>query len=165
VGCRGVHFSLDADQVAGLRAIAADERVEYIQETFEEKLWSADASRAEETDKAWDAIHRSLTDGSLDWDNGSFPLNHVILGGEAICEGEYIVRLKAPEQVEVIAVTLPTVTKELLRQGYDAIDPSDYGMPLSEDDFEYTWNWFQGLIEFYRRAAAAGFSVIFTVDQ
>ena len=65
MACRAVHFSLDADQVAALKAVDEDERVECVQETFEEELWSADASRAQETDKAWDAIHRSLTDGAL----------------------------------------------------------------------------------------------------
>jgi hypothetical protein len=161
-----VHFSLDADQVAALKAVDEDERVDYVQETFEEELWSADAFRAQETDKAWDAIHRSLTDGALGWDNGSYPLNHVILGGELLYEeDDYILSLKSPEQVRAIAAALPAVTKEKLRAGYDAIDPGNYGMPLSDDDFEYTWESFQGLVEFYARAAAAGLSVLFTVDQ
>jgi hypothetical protein len=67
--------------------------------------------------------------------------------------------------VRAIAAALPAVTKDELRAGYDAIDPDSYGMPRSDEDFEYTWEWFQGLVEFYARAAAGGLSVLFTVDQ
>jgi Domain of unknown function (DUF1877) len=36
---------------------------------------------------------------------------------------------------------------------------------LTEDDFEYTWAYFEDLPAFFRKAALAGRSVIFTVDQ
>jgi hypothetical protein len=74
--------------VAALQAVADDERVEFVQEEFEEKLWSDDKSRAQETDKAWDAIHRSLTDGTLGWESGEYPLNHTIFGGESLYDGD-----------------------------------------------------------------------------
>jgi len=35
----------------------------------------------------------------------------------------------------------------------------------SEQDFEYTWEYFRDLPEFYGKAAAAGQHVIFTADQ
>jgi hypothetical protein len=166
MGCLGLHFSLDADQVAALQAVDEDERVEFVQEEFEEKLWSDDKSRAQETDKAWDAIHRSLTDGTLGWESGEYPLNHVIFGGESLYDGDdYILSLKSPEQVRDVAAAVRSVTREQFRAGYDRIDPDSYGMPLSEDDFEYTWEWFQGVVEFYKRAAATGHAVLFTADQ
>lgn len=165
MACRAVHFSLDATQVEALLGTEEAERVDYVQEAFEEELWSSDASRAQETDKAWDAIHRSLTDGKLAWDNGSYPLNHVILGGELLYhQDDYIFSLKSPDQVHAIASTLARVTKRKLRVGYDAIDPDDYGVPLSDEDFAYTWEWFQGLSKFYQRAASANLYVLFTVD-
>jgi hypothetical protein len=166
MGCLGLHFALDAEQVAALQAVEEGDRVDFVQETFEETLWSADKSRAQETDKAWDAIHRSLTDGSLGWLSGEYPLNHVIFGGEALySEDDYILSLKSPEQVRDAAAALRGISKEKLRAGYDDIDPDSYGMPLSDEDFEYTWDWFQGVVEFYQRAAAAGHSVLFTADQ
>ena len=34
-----------------------------------------------------------------------------------------------------------------------------------EEDFEYTWQWFQSLRKFWLRAAAEGRFVLFSVDQ
>lgn len=166
MGCLGLHFSLDDEQVAALRAVEEDERVDFVQEAFEEELWANDSSRAQESDKAWDAIHRSLTDGTLGWESGEYPLNHVIFGGEPMYSGDdYLLSLKSPEQVRDVAAALRSVTKEKLRAGYDHIDPDAYGMPLSEEDFDYTWEWFQGVVDFYQRAATAGLAVLFSVDQ
>lgn len=124
MGCLGVHFSLDSEQVAALRAVVEEDRVDFVQEEFEEGLWSSDRSRGQETDKAWDAIHRSLTDGTLAWDCGEYPLNHVILGGEPMYwEDDYILSLKSPEQVRDIAAALRSVSREDLRAGYGRIDP------------------------------------------
>ena len=51
------------------------------------------------------------------------------------------------------------------RSTYFRLDPKAYGMPLSEEDFAYTWANLQGLSEFYARAAKAGDrAVVFTVD-
>jgi hypothetical protein len=161
-----MHFALDAGEVAALRTAGEDWRVEYVGEAFEDRLWSADPSRAQETDKAWDAIHRCLTDGTLSWDGDEYPLDHAILGGESLYDGDdYILSLKSPDEVREVAAALRGVTRAKLRAGYDRIDPDDYDMPLSDDDFEYTWEWFQGVVEFYQRAAAAGHWVLFTVDQ
>src|SRR4051794_20555898 len=100
MGCLGVHFSLDANQVAALHSVEEEDRIEFVQEEFEKRLWSDDRSRAQESDKAWDAIHRALTDGTLGWENGEYPLSHVILGGILLYDGgDYILSLKLPEQV------------------------------------------------------------------
>jgi hypothetical protein len=126
---RGVHFSLDADEVAVLRAVHKGKRVAYVQETLENELWSSDASCAQETDKAWDAIHRSFAGGALRWDNGDHPLSQVILGGELLYRGgDYILSLKSPEQVGAIADAVRAVTKDKLRAGYYAIDRRSYGL-------------------------------------
>ena len=156
---------MDADQVAALIAVRKGKRVDWVRETVEDELWSSDASRAQETDTAWDAIHRSLTDGALRWDNGNYPLNHAIIGGERLYRGgDYILSLKSPEQVRAIADAVRTVRKDKLRAGYYAIDPRNYDMALSDEDFEYTWEWFEGLVDFYQRAAASSLSVLFAVS-
>jgi hypothetical protein len=166
MGCLGVHFALDEEQVAALRSTPEEERVDYVQETIEGELWSADPSRGVETDKAWDALHRALTDGGLAYDNGAYPLSHVVLGGEPLYGGDdYIISLKTPEQVRDVAAALKGMSREALRHGYDNIDRSTYQGEVCEDDFEYTWSWLAGLVDFYGRAAAASRSVIFTADQ
>src|SRR5512133_302751 len=111
MGCRGVHFSLDEEQVSSLRAVPEDQRVEHVQEEIEGTLWSADPSRGEETDQAWDAIHRALTDGDLTYENGEYPLSHVVLGGEPLYGGEdYVISLKTSAQVRDVAAALKDVT-------------------------------------------------------
>ena len=56
-------------------------------------------------------------------------------------------------------------TRKEFDERYRAIDAEDYGMALSDDDCEYTWEWFQEVRRLYSRAAEAGRYVLFTADQ
>lgn len=167
MGCLGVHFALDENAVKKLRSFPTEEeRRDYLVEELEEDFFTDRQEWLEETDKAWDAIHRTLTDGEIGWDNGTYPLNHVILGGELLyTQEDYIMTLKTPAQVRDIAEALKTVTEEPFRKAYFRIDPDSYGFEVSEDDYEYTWSNFLSLREFYSRAAEAGLYVLFTADQ
>lgn len=167
MACLGVLFSLDEKTVAKLKTIESDEeRLDYLQEDIEENIMSNEPERFAEFDKSWDALHRSLTDGKFEWANGSFPLNHVILGGEVIYqEDNYIMSLKTPEQVEKIAEAVMTISEEDLRKGYNKIDRDDYGFDLTDEDFEYTWTWFQNSLEFWKKASSEKRYVLFTADQ
>lgn len=167
MGCLGVHFALDAKSVQKLKSLPSEaERLEYLIEELEEEYFANRKERLAETDKAWDAIHRTLTDGEIGRDNGIYPLNHVILGGELLYTGgDYVMSLKIPAQVRDIAAVLKDVSEEQFRKAYLRIDPSSYGFPVSEEDFGYTWSWFQSLRDFYYRTAEAGLYVLFTADQ
>ena len=119
-----------------------------------------------ESDKAWDAIHRSLADGELTWDGGKYPLNHVVLGGELLyTQPDYIMSLKSPEQVRDIATVLPAITEGNFRRRYFAINPDSYDSQLNDEDFGYTWQWFQDVRRLYLKAAGEGLHVLFTADQ
>lgn len=167
MACRGVHFSLSADEVQQLRGCASDaERLEMLQEEIEEKYFSEEPERKVETDKAWDAIHRALTDGELSYDSGPFPLSHVILGGELLYnQDDYIMSLKSPKEVAAIAAALSDLKMESFVKGYDRINSESYGMPLSEEDREYAVENFKDLVDFYRKAAGEDRYVLFSVDQ
>jgi hypothetical protein len=168
MGCLGLHTALNAETVNRLRAFPTDvERLEYFRDDIEDAYFTNHPEWIAETDKAWDAIHRALTDGKLGWDNGNYPLNHVILGGELLYTADdFIMSLKTPDQVRDISTALKEVTQDRFRKGYDAIDAeSYYALIASNDDYEYTWTWFQSLREFYDRAAKAGRHVLFTADQ
>lgn len=125
-----------------------------------------------ETDKAWDAIHRCLAEwspeingGALDG-QGSPPLNLCILGGLRILESEerYIIRLIEPAEIIELSKALEPITKDWLHGRY--VKHCDGAWPeFGEDDFEYTWVWFEGLRDFYSRVASTDRAVIFTVDQ
>jgi hypothetical protein len=154
MGCLGVHFSLSSEEVQRIRATHEFTRVDSIHETFEEEYFANQPERKAESDKAWDAMHRTLSDGELTWDGGDYPLNHVVLGGELLYTGsDFIMVLKSPEQVRDVARALPGVTEAEFRHRYFAISPDSYRFPLSEEDFSYTWEWFQGVREFWLRAA------------
>lgn len=167
MSCLGVLFSLDNETVTKIASHKTDEeRLEYLQEQIEEVYFDQHPEWVAELDKSWDALHRCLTDGNLEWDNGLYPLNHVVLGGKRLYQGQdYIITLKTPEQVNDISKAIELVTKEGLRSSYFKIDEKKYDMELSEDDFEYTWDWFFQTSNFWKLAAEQNRNVLFTVDQ
>lgn len=164
MGCRGVHFALTQEQDENLTGmIGNDEAIsDYIMEEIEEQ-W--DEAWLCETDKAWDAIHRCLTDGGLDIEPLS-PLHMAILGGRHLySEDDYIVSYVDKADVPAVASQLNGITASWMKEKYFALNPDDYGMDPSEDDWEYTWSWFSELVKFYTKAAEDGRSVVFTADQ
>ena len=160
---RGVHFALTADQASALLAAKSDRKlvplIEQIEETWEESFLV-------ETDKAWSAIHRCLTDGSLLYVSGEYPLNHCICGGRQLHRGQgYTVSFVSDQQTKDVAAALDKVTKAWMRRRYSRLDPGEYNeVEMGEEDFQYTWGNFLNVRRFYRKAAKAGRAVIFTVD-
>lgn len=160
---RGVYFALLPVDVEKLRNAENDEQLRAVIQDDIEERW--DESWLFQIDKGWAGIHRCLTDGRLAYDNGEYPLRACVLGGEQLYEGDdFVVSLLTPEQVHDVASALALIDNASLRSRYEAIDPTEYGMPLSADDFEYLWNCFVGLPEFFKKVAAAGRPMVFTVD-
>lgn len=164
MACRGVHFALTDDDAKRVLEAAGDdeELVELIQEDVEAR-W--DTNWLAQSDKAWDAIHRCLTDGRLSFES-STPRHLCILGGRQLYEGDdYIVSYVAPEQVKQVAAAIADIDEQWMRERYFTIPEADYGFPITEDDCGYTWSWFLGVQALFQKAAATGRAVIFTVDQ
>jgi hypothetical protein len=116
------------------------------------------------TDKAWDAIHRCLGDGTLSSDGSS--LSRCVLGGRQLYEGdEYIVSYVTREEAKEVADAVVALDRDWLFSRYAALAATDYDGPHDDDDREYTWDNFQALRDFMVKAAGAGRAVIFTVDQ
>src|SRR5215467_6180721 len=93
MACRGVFFALSSSQREHLLALDSDgERLQYIQEDIE-AAW--DEAHLLQTDKAWDAIHRCLTDGTLTIARSPTPLGKLILGGRQLYSDtqSYIINL------------------------------------------------------------------------
>jgi hypothetical protein len=166
MGCLGVHFSLDEQIVNELRSYKRESaRLNYVQEKLEEGLWEKRPELGCETDKSWDAIHRTLTDGDLAWRNGQYPLNQVILGGELLYTKQDYISLKTPQQVQDAAAALRGITKKQFRERYFNIDPEKYGSPIDDEDFDYTWTWFESLRKFWYQATKDNRYILFTADQ
>ena len=162
MSCLGIHFALtDAD---GLRLLAAgdNDAVMTIIEEIEE-VW--DEAWLVQTDQSWDALHRCLSNGTIYYDEGDYPLNRTVLGGKHLYDGDdYVVSYVAPNEVKDVAAALAALTEKELRARYDGIDPDEYNGEHGEADFKDTWGKFLGVREFYRKAAAEGRAVVFTVD-
>ena len=167
MSCLGIHFALTEKEFADLSALDGEQaRLEHLQGVIEEHYTGEEPQYVAESEKAWDAMHRVLSDGEIDWEGGTYPLNHTVLAGESLyADDDYIMSLKSPQQVRDIAAALPAITDAEFRRRYFAIDPDSYGVELSEGDFDYTWEWFQEIRNFYARAAEAGRFVLFTADQ
>lgn len=169
MSCLGVHFALSNEEIEVLRQFDTDEkRLEHLQEVIEEQYMAREDSPPlfAESDKAWDAMHRTLTDGELTWDGGEYPLNHTVLGGEPLYSGQdYIISAKNPEQVKDIAKALIDIDLDCFAAKYRLIDHEDYGFPLEEADLEYTWEWFEGVRQLYITAALLDRCILFSADQ
>ena len=64
------------------------------------------------------------------------------------------------------AAALAAIDSDALRAQYDLIDPETYAWAdLSDDDFKYTWVYFEAARNLWQKAADAGRAVIFTVDH
>ena len=166
MACRGVFFALTQFQTSHLLALSSDrERLEYIQDDVE-AAW--DEAHLLETDKAWDAIHRCLTDGTLTFAAHSSPLSKLILGGKHLNSDRtsYIVNLIEHEELHALSAVLRTVTREWMEDRYWRLKNTDYPQEfISEQDCQYTWDYFSAIPDFISRADQDGRSVIFTVDQ
>lgn len=133
-----------------------------LQEDIEEEYFNNHKDFIAETDKAWDFIHRALTDGTLGSYEKSYPLSHLILGGQQLYSGDdYIMALKTPEQVAEIAVALGAINESTFRDRFARIDEGDLEHSR-EQDFEYSWAWLAKLKDFWMRASADQRYVLFS---
>jgi hypothetical protein len=181
MAARGIYFALTDAQRRKLEAAPTDEdKIDVVQLEIE-TAW--DRKFLQETDKAWDAMHRCLSDWppntpyfypvdpeeggyAMPEDHGAYPLKLCVLGGKRLIEDEsrYFIRLIEPREVEDLAKALQPIDKKWLRAKYmrhcEGAWP-EYG----EDDMEYTWAYFDEVRAFFRRMAGNGRCVIFTADQ
>jgi hypothetical protein len=160
--CRGVFFALTADDERKLLAASSDdELVEVISEDIEER-W--DAEWLAEADKAWDAMHRCLGDGTLN--PGDSVLSKCVLGGRQLYKGEdYFVSFLAALEVKDVAAALEGVEQAWFFARYESLSEGDYDGPHGAEDRDYTWESFVATRELFRKAAQGGRAMAFTVDQ
>ena len=163
MACRGVLFAIDDETTRALLACASDDEVISVIERVED-AW--DQERLTETDKSWDAMHRALSDGTLDTDGGEYPLNRAILGGRSLYGGDdYIVSFVPASEVPDVARALATIDEAAFRERYARLVPDDYAPEYGPLDLTYTWDNFRDVAKLYARAASEHLAVVFTVDQ
>lgn len=116
-------------------------------------------------DKAWDAIHRCLTDGTLRL--GDDVAHSCVLGcGKfGVASEDPIINVLDAEGVREAAEYLWGIGEVELRARYAGIDRPGFRFHKPPPDFEYIWHWFAQLRAFYQRAAEAGRWVVFVADE
>ncbi len=162
MACRGVFFALDAEQARRVQSAKNDpqlmEVIEEIEETWDREFLA-------ECDKSWDAMHRLLADGSLDWNAGDYPLNSVVLGDSSLHQdSSYIVCFKDVACVNDICRAIQGISRPQFESWYYS-KAKNYAPEYGQEDSEYTWVNFEDVRKLYEIAAGSGRSVIFTVDQ
>ncbi|MFB6580831.1 DUF1877 family protein [Streptomyces sp. NPDC056402] len=123
MGARGVLFALDELEAERILACRGDDEIIAVVEEVEE-VWDRD--HLFELDKSWDALHRCFTDGDLAFENGEYPLSHVILGGRLLHEGDYIVCYVAPDQVREVAAALEPLDEQWLSNRFVTLTFDSY---------------------------------------
>lgn len=90
----------------------------------------------------------------------------------SILPEDYVVSYLTPEEVIVVAQAIQKIEKPWFRKRYFGLrkkilwfDLTQYDGPICENDFEYSWSYFEEIRAFYAKAATAKRAVIFTVDQ
>jgi len=163
---RGTFYAItpdEADRLLGLvgndSALAAEALDLYSIERQKTRFIAA-------VDKAWDVLHRCLTDGSLnDLGKGATPLSWCILGGKSLHAGkEFIICYVAPEQVSQVAQALDELDVHWLVLRYKNLESSGYTGLITTEDFDYAWENFTNVRNLYSKAAATNRAVVFVAD-
>src|SRR4029079_6217404 len=113
----GMHFAIPYEQAMKLLQCKSDgELVTMVEEEIEE---GSNEDNSFQTDKAWDPIHRCLSNGTLDVRQGTRPLNLTIVGGNILNQDpDSFVVLLTHTEVTQVGEALAQVTEEWMKKKY-----------------------------------------------
>jgi hypothetical protein len=166
MSCLGSLVAITAEQRAALEALpSGEDRYFYVDDLKEE----AGEAFWQYLDKAWDALHRCLAQGTpgseqLDTEWETYPLNLAIIGGKDLSEPDYLVFLIEPGQIRDLTAALQGISEERFSELYwthckGALP--EYG----EDDLDFILGYFEEMRDFFARVAPTGRAVVFAADQ
>ncbi|MCI8535810.1 MAG: YfbM family protein [Hungatella sp.] len=150
---------------------ADDAKVKEIQEGDSVFHSSSDDDKMLDIDKAWHAIHFTLTGEVWELDEDNF-LGQLVLGGEPINDddmGYGPARLLTKDIVVLLADELENWEEADFREKFDLkamIENKVYPVMDEEEEeqfFEYVWFYFKEVKKFFRQAADQGENVISVV--
>ena len=163
---QGAHIILTREDAKKVFSATDDTSVRKVVTELRNSKKHRDGKLVLETGASWNAIHRCLTEGTLEPGAGEFPLNHAILGGRRLHQGtDYEAIMVRPDIVPHIAEMLHHVKRETIHEAYHKIDPADYGQQLTITDFDRIWNSLQQIRQLYEDAASERCAVLFTVER
>jgi hypothetical protein len=160
--CIGIYYALDENTAQSLRSLSTADLATRINSLLD-TVKGADKL---DVDESWDAMHRVLTNGTLKKWPGEHPTSYVVLGGESLFErDDWIVVLISATQAQAASAAIRAISQPEFRRRYFRIDPDSYDVPLSEDDFAYTWRNFEDVRGAFARWARQGKWILFVAAQ
>jgi hypothetical protein len=164
---RGTLYAITPDEAATLLSLVGND-VALAREALD--LYTIERQKAHliaGLDKSWDVIHRCLTDGAhRDFGKGTTPLSWCLLGGQSLHSGkEYIVCYTTADQAAQAAAALDEIDVDWFLDKYRRLPSAGYTGPISNEDFEYSWDYFTNTRNLYSKAAASSRGVVFVTDQ
>ncbi len=160
----GLLFAITESEISKIKAINSDiDKIDYMQE-LEDKYYDEYPERIAELDTSWEALHRALCDGALNRESGTYPLNHVILGGQNLLNDEnddYYLIYKDLKHVLRISKALDSVSEKTIHKGFFKIDQNTYEYEVSEEEFELMMDWYPGVVEIYNLAVKQNLFILF----
>jgi len=165
---RGTVYAITPDEADRLLALVGDDAA-LAREALD--LYSIERAKSHfiaALDKSWDILHRCLTDGTVrDFGKGTTPLSWCLLGGKSLHAGkEFIICYVTAQQVPQVAEALDKIEIQWLIGRYSSIlQTGGYAGPITNEDFDYTWDYFTNLRNLYTKAAAANRAIVFVTDQ
>lgn len=146
---RGLHFAISPAQADALVDAAPAARRAMLDEL--EDAWAVDD--AVESDDTWDVIHRCLSG-----EDPPYPLDHVVLGPRRLDVDACAISLVHPDEVVAAAAALEFATPEWMTARYQRVAPTAIA------ELAYTLANLDDIRALFRRAAARGAAIVFTVE-
>lgn len=163
---QGAYLILKREDSKRLQTVDQDEAVRAAVGELKRSKTYRDVGLMLDCGDCWNAIHRCLSDGTLDPDVGDFPLNHLVLGGKRLFKGgDFYAVLVRPDIVPFVAESARDVKRNGLRDLYFKLDPQAYGRELTEKEFDRVWAVFRQIQQLFDDAAADRAAVLFTAGS
>ncbi|MBL8821265.1 MAG: DUF1877 family protein [Planctomycetia bacterium] len=171
MACRGYFTALQLPEAATLLELkSVDERLEFINSLF---AIAENDGRVLLVDKSWDAMHRCLCGGWLDAKHSDESMRSCVMGARQLSnQANWIISYVDPDLVRRVNNAINAIEQPWFRSQYFALGRIPrgfmvhrYEIELTETDFEYTWEYFVEVKNFYRAAVHRGLAIVFAVDQ
>lgn len=166
VSGQGAYIVLQREDAKELFAQQDDASVRAVAERLRSSQKHRDEDLVLDCGIHWDPIHRALTDGTLDRDGGEFPLDHCVLGGRRLHQGDdFEAILIRPDIVPHVTEGLHDLKRQEFAERYMALDPEDYGRQPSEAEGDETWAMVKLIRQLFEDAGNEHAAVLFTVAR
>ena len=162
----GFHIALSRDNAKRVFAVPNDTALLALIEEFKNSKELRKNGQVVECKRTWDAIHRCLTEGTLDPTGGEVPMNHAILGGKQLNKGnEFIAVLVRPDLTPFVAEAMHDMKEPDFRQRFFALGQHGYDQPINEKEYTLVWHHVQELRSFFEFCSEERFAVLFTAKK